>query len=73
MCVCVRARVCVCVCVCVCVTLLGNIGPQSSQLAEPLWTDPGINSGISLRELISINKYQKKKKKKKRKKSAGGE
>ena len=26
---------------------------QSSQLAEPLWTDPGLKSGISVRELIS--------------------
>ena len=26
---------------------------QSSQLAEPLWTDPGQKSGISLHELIS--------------------
>ena len=26
---------------------------QSSQLAEPLWTDPGVKSGISVRELIS--------------------
>ena len=26
---------------------------QSSQLAEPLWTDPGLKGGISLRELIS--------------------
>ena len=23
--------------------------PQSSQLAEPLWTDPGLKSGISVR------------------------
>ena len=30
-----------------------NIRPESSQLAEPLWTDPGIKSGISVRELIS--------------------
>ena len=29
--------------------------PQSSQLAEPLWTDPGLKSGISLHELISIS------------------
>ena len=28
--------------------LSGNI-----QLAEPLWSDPGIKSGISVRELIS--------------------
>ena len=27
--------------------------PQSSLLAEPLWTDPGLMSGISVRELIS--------------------
>ena len=25
---------------------------QTSQLAEPLWIDPGIKSGISVRELI---------------------
>ena len=31
----------------------GNTRPQSSQLAEPLWTDPGLKSGISVRELIS--------------------
>ena len=24
-------------------SLTGNIRPQSSQLAEPLWTDPGLN------------------------------
>ena len=29
-----------------------HIRPQSSQLAEPLWTDPGVKSGISVRELI---------------------
>ena len=34
--------------------LKGNIHqPHLSQLAEPLWTDPGIKSGISVRELIS--------------------
>ena len=44
--------------------LLGNIRPQSCQLAEPLWTDPGIKRGISVRELISTSK--------KKKKSAGG-
>ena len=27
----------------------GNARPQSSQLAEPLWTDPGLKSGISVR------------------------
>ena len=33
--------------------LTGSIQPQLSQLAEPLWTDPGIKSGISVHELIS--------------------
>ena len=47
----------------------GNTRSQSSQLAEPLWTDLGLKSGISLRELISTLK----KKAKKKKKSAGGE
>ena len=32
----------------------GNTRSQSSQLAEPLWTDPGLKSGIRSRELISI-------------------
>ena len=32
--------------------LSGNIWPLSPQLAEPLWTDPCINSGISVRELV---------------------
>ena len=32
--------------------LSGNIQPQSSQFAEPLWTDSGIKTGISMRELI---------------------
>ena len=27
--------------------------PQSSQLAEPLWTDPGLRSGISVSVLTS--------------------
>ena len=31
----------------------GNTQPESSQLAEPLWTDPGVKSGVSVRELIS--------------------
>ena len=34
----------------------GNALSQSSQLAEPLWTDPGLNSGISVLELISTLK-----------------
>ena len=29
---------------------------QSSQLAEPLWTDPGLKTGISVCELISTLK-----------------
>ena len=33
--------------------LSGNTRPQSSQLTEPLWTDPGLKSGNSVRELIS--------------------
>ena len=32
---------------------------MSSQLAEPLWTDPGLKSGISARELISIKTKNK--------------
>ena len=31
----------------------GNTRPQSSHLAEPLWTDHGLKSGISLPELVS--------------------
>ena len=37
----------------------GNARPQSSQLAEPLWTDPGIKSGISVHDLISTLKKKK--------------
>ena len=49
------------------VTILkGNIRPQSSQLAEPLRTDPGMNSGTV--ELVQA----KKKKKKKRKREMNG-
>ena len=44
-------------------TLSETIRPQPSQVAGPLWTDPGIRSGLSVRELISTLK----------KKSAGGE
>ena len=50
---------------------LRNTQPQSSQLAEPLWTDPDLKSRISVRELISS--YIKKKKKLREKKSAGWE
>ena len=35
--------------------------PQSSQLADPLWTDPGFESGVSVRELISASKKEGKK------------
>ena len=33
-------------------TRQGHTRPQSSQLAEPLWNDPGLKSGISVRKLI---------------------
>ena len=36
--------------------LSGNSRSQSSQLAEPQWTDPGLKSGIIVRELISTLK-----------------
>ena len=38
-----------------------NTQSQSSQLAETLWTDPGLKSGVSLWELISTlkNIYKK--------------
>ena len=32
----------------------GNTQPQSCQLAEPVWTDPGLESGFSVHELISF-------------------
>ena len=50
----------------------GNAQSQSSQLAKPLWTNPGVKSGISVRKLISIEGGGGEKEKKK-KKSAGGE
>ena len=40
----------------------GDTRSRSSQLAEPLWTDPGPKSRISERELISTSKKKKKKK-----------
>ena len=40
-------------------TRQGALG-QSSQLAEPLWTDPGLKSGISVRKLISTKKQTNK-------------
>ena len=36
----------------------GTTRSQSSQLIEPLWTDLGLKSGISLRGLISTLKKQ---------------
>ena len=36
-----------------------NIRSQSFQLAEPLWTDPDIKSGISVCELILTKKKKK--------------
>ena len=38
------------------IILSGNIRPQLSQFAEPLWTDPGIKSGFSVHKLISALK-----------------
>ena len=38
---------------------VGNTWPQSSQLAERLWTDPGLKSGISVHKLISTEKKKK--------------
>ena len=40
----------------------GNIRPQLSQVAKPLWTDLDTKSGISVRELISTLKKKIKKK-----------
>ena len=37
-----------------------NTRLQSSQLAEPQWTDPALKSGISLRKLILTLKKKKK-------------
>ena len=37
----------------------GNTQSQSFQLGEPLWTDPGLKSGTSVRELISTLKKKK--------------
>ena len=38
---------------------VGNTRLQSTQLAETLWTDPGLKSGISVLELISNLKKKK--------------
>ena len=48
--------------------LPGNTLPQSSQLAEPLWTHSGLQSGISVHKLIYTSEEKEKKKKR-----AGGE
>ena len=39
----------------------GNIHSQSSQVAEPLWTYPGLKSGIAVPMLITTEKEKKKK------------
>ena len=39
--------------------LSGNTRSRSSQLAKPLWTDPGLKSGVSLHDLISTLKFKK--------------
>ena len=44
-------------------SLSGNTRSQSSQLDEPLWTDLGLKSEISVRELISTKKQNKTKQK----------
>ena len=38
----------------------GNTQPQLPQLTEPLWTDPGLKSGIDVRKPISHFKKKKK-------------
>ena len=40
----------------------GNTRSLSSQLAEPLWTDPGIKNAISVPELFSTSRKEEKKK-----------
>ena len=37
--------------------------PQSSHLTELLWTDPGLKSGIAVRELTSTSEKKEKKEK----------
>ena len=41
--------------------LSGNVRPQSSHPADPLWTDSGIKSGISVREPTSTSKNNNRK------------
>ena len=40
----------------------GNVWPQSSQLTEPLWTDPSLRRGNSVCDLISTLEKKKKSK-----------
>ena len=47
-------------------TCHGTFGHRTSQLDKLLWPDPGIPSGISVRELISIHTHTHKKKPRKR-------
>ena len=47
------------------ITSRGNIRPQSSQPAEPLWTDPGIEWNKSAQAINSTSKKKKKGRKKK--------
>ena len=49
-----------------------NTRLQSSQLAEPLRTDPGPKSGISARELISTKKKKERKNRKRKKENSAG-
>ena len=46
--------------------LSGNIREQASQLAEPLWTDSGIRSGINARKLISTSETKQNKKRRRK-------
>ena len=51
----------------------GNAMPQSSQLVEPLGTDPGLKGGTGVRELICTLKKKKKKKQQQKKRKAHAE
>ena len=50
----------------------GNTWSQSSQLAEPLWFDPGLKKGISVRELFSTLKQNKTRTTKNRRRGMNG-
>ena len=43
-----------------------NIWPQSSQIAEPLWTDPGIKIEIGVRKLIARRRRKRRREKRRR-------